>query len=501
MSNDGFWLMLFAAHLTLILLIEIVWNFGFAIMQRLASIRIHDAMLKSVLNAPLRFFDTNPTGRLINRFSNDLEAIDRAIPFRTRLTFGYACDMLLRSAAIVSLIPSFFVSLVVAAAIATYYGLNYLRAQVEVRRLALISASPMITGFGEAIQGIVVIRAFGLQDFFLERSMRLIDDWIRALKAVYNLQRWISTRLAFCGSLVGTAAGYLAITTQGPPLGLVGFSVALTLRCSDNILDLLREYGFFEVGMTSFERAQEYINCEQEQDTPNGEVPASWPIAGDIKFEDLSVRYFKGGPQVLNRVDFEVKPGERIGIVGSSGGGKSTIATSILRFTDICNGRILINGRDIATISLQALRQRVTFIPQDPTCFRGTVRYNLDPFGVVDDSDLESALQASGLASLQVRVKAADSTASTLASRSQSPIDDRKGSLASGLSQHFDASMVSRRLITLDTMISHGGENLSQGMPSSYHISIPLTLIRSRPTPAPCFRTSTHPPFEINRSR
>jgi len=421
-------------------------------------------MLAAVLNAPLRFFDTNPTGRLINRFSNDLEAIDRALPFRARLMFGYACDLLLKSAAIVGLIPSFLVSLVVAAVIATYYGLAYLRAQIEVRRLASISASPMITTFGEAIQGVVVIRAFGLQDFFLERSMRLIDDWIRALKAVYNLQRWISTRLAFCGSLVGTAAGYLAITTQGLSLGLIGFSVGLTLRYSDNILDLLREYGFFEVGMTSFERAQEYINCEQEQDTPNGIVPASWPIAGDIKFEDLSVRYFEGGPQVLNNINFAVKPGERIGVVGRSGVGKSTIATSILRFTDIFKGRILINGRDIATIPLQALRQRVTFIPQDPTCFRGTVRYNLDPFGLADDSELESALQASGLASLQVQARVAESTSSTLGSGSQSPVDDRKGSVASGLTQDFAASVGRRRLITLDTMISHGGENLSQGM-------------------------------------
>ena len=428
-------------------------------MQRIASSKIHSAMLKSIMRAPIRFFDTNPTGRLLNRFSNDLESVDRSTPLALKTNFELSADLILRMAVFTGLLPMFFIPLVASMSLATYYGLSYLRVSLEVRRLWPISASPMISAFSDALQGMVVIRAFNLQEFFLARSMKLGDGWVNAVKTTYNINRWLSVRTGFCGSLIAASASTMAILSKELSPGLVGFSLALTFTFSNKLMQWLREYADFEIGIACFERVQEYIDCKQEEhDTSEGDPPASWPLEGDITFEDLAVRYFEGGPQVLNKISFSVKPGERIGIVGRSGAGKSTIATTILRFTEITHGRILLHGRDISTVNLEPLRQRITFIPPDPTCFQGTVRRNLDPFGLVDDSELESALQASGLGNLQA--KSSSNGSSTLVSGTQTPVEHGKEPASSEMDP---VSAKRRRLMTLDTIISHGGGNLSQG--------------------------------------
>ena len=179
--------------------------------------------------------------------------------------------------------------------------------------------------------------------------------------------------------------------------------------------------------------------------------PADCETDGDVQVRDLSVRYSDDGPDVLHKISFDIKPRERVGVVGRTGAGKSSLALSILRFTVKSQGSITINGRDIDEVNLDALRQRVTIIPQDPVLFSGTIRSNLDPFGDIDDSDLQWALEGSGLIS-------------TVEGDSDSGI---ASSMASGSGNATpvavtDSSAVTRK-ITLDTPISAGGDNLSQG--------------------------------------
>lgn len=164
-----------------------------------------------------------------------------------------------------------------------------------------------------------------------------------------------------------------------------------------------------------------------------------------MRIRDLSVRYSDDGPDVLHKVSFNIKPRERVGIVGKTGAGKSSLALSILRFTTVSEGNITIDGRNIEHVNLNALRQRITIIPQDPVLFSGTIRSNLDPLGEIDDSELQLALDGSGLAS------------------THDGIDSGIGSEGSGTATPVSSEDLLGSKITLDTQVTSGGENLSQG--------------------------------------
>jgi ABC-type multidrug transport system fused ATPase/permease subunit len=189
---------------------------------------------------------------------------------------------------------------------------------------------------------------------------------------------------------------------------------------------------------------------QEPSSRPEAEPPAAWPTQGDLKVTELSVKYSEDGPEVLNKISFEIKSGERVGIDGRTGAGKSSLALSLLRFTEISNGSIIINGLDVQKINLEALRQRITIIPQDPILFSGTIRTNLDPFGGLDDTELQAALDGSGLAG--DNVDGVDSgIASAATSGTATPTETESGSAPNS------------KRIGLDTQITSGGGNLSQG--------------------------------------
>jgi len=231
---------------------------------------------------------------------------------------------------------------------------------------------------------------------------------------------------------------------------MIGFSMSNALSFSSSILRAVRYFNSLEVQLNSFERVKEYIEMNQEPSSrPEAEPPAAWPTQGDLKVTELSVKYSEDGPEVLNKISFEIKPSERVGIVGRTGAGKSSLALSILRFTEISNGSIVINGLDVQKINLEALRQRITIVPQDPILFSGTIRTNLDPFGCLDDTELQAALDGSGLAG--DKMDGVDSgIASAATSGTTTPTE-------------VGPSAPLNKRIGLDTQITSGGGNLSQG--------------------------------------
>jgi len=266
------------------------------------------------------------------------------------------------------------------------------------------------------------------------------------------LSQWFGIRASACTSIIGAAAGIIALTTKGSSPGMIGFSMTNALAFSSSILSTVRCFNLLEVELNSFERVKEYIEMKQEPSSrPEAEPPAAWPTQGDLKVTELSVKYSEDGPEVLNKISFEIKPGERVGVVGRTGAGKSSLALSLLRFTEISNGSIVINGLDVQKINLEALRQRITIIPQDPVLFSGTVRTNLDPFDGLDDTELQAALDGSGLAG--DRVDGVDSgIASTATSSGTATPAEAEPSAA-----------LNNKRIRLDTQITSGGGNLSQG--------------------------------------
>ena len=253
-------------------------------------------------------------------------------------------------------------------------------------------------------------------------------------------------------------AAILALRNRDISPGLVGFSLVNASGFGETILYLVRTLNELEIELNSFQRVMQYATLASEPpSTEHGKPPAAWPTDGDVEVKDLSVKYALDGPNVLSNVSFSIKSKERVGICGRTGSGKSTLCLTLLRFTNKVNGSIMINGIDIDTINLDDLRDRVSIIPQDAVLFSGTIRSNLDPFGRLDDSELNLALRQSGLldedTSRPASVLEVPSTSAAEGSETATLIEGNESGTATP-----------RRKITLDSPVTSNGDNFSQGM-------------------------------------
>lgn len=416
--------------------------------QWIAARSFHERLVKAILFAPVRFFDTTPIGRIINRFSKDVRSVDESLGAYLQVTFVYVLEASMVMIILSSLVPAFLVPTILVCILGFVVGEMYVRAQMAVNRIVSVKESPLISHFNDTIQGVITIRAFSCQQRFLKENLKRIDNYTLPQQTLYNLNRWLGVRINGLTAIVGVSAGTIALTSTHLPAGILGFSLVNALGFSSTVLYTVRYFNNLEVELNSLERVHEYIQIKQETPaTSENQPPASWPTDGDLKVRDLSVRYSEDGPDVLHRISFEIKPRERIGVVGRTGAGKSSLALSLLRFTERSEGSITINGRDIEKVNLDSLRQRITIIPQDPVLFSGTIRTNLDPFGDIDDSELQWALEGCGLIG------------------SDSGIDSGIGSESNSgtVTPVAQESGKGTKNITLDTKITAGGDNLSQG--------------------------------------
>src|SRR5579859_6702570 len=239
---------------------------------------------------------------------------------------------------------------------------------------------------------------FDAQDRFAQNNLKKIDTNLGPYTYLYIINRWINIRADAIGSLMAFTAGILALKNRDISPGLVGFSLVNASGFGETILYLVRTLNELEIELNSFQRVMQYATLPAEPPaTENGKPPAAWPTDGDVTIKNLSVKYALDGPKVLSDVSFSIKPKERVGICGRTGSGKSTLCLTLLRFTTKVTGTIFINGIDIDNINLEDLRDRVSIIPQDAILFSGTIRTNLDPFGRLDDAELNMALRQSGL--------------------------------------------------------------------------------------------------------
>ncbi|KAE9385996.1 hypothetical protein BT96DRAFT_960666 [Gymnopus androsaceus JB14] len=259
---------------------------------------------------------------------------------------------------------------------------------------------PVDPNFGAAITGITSIRAYGVQEAFTVDSLRRIDKYTRAARIYFNLNRWISVRIDILGSLLAAGLAVYLVYFRGHTASDTGFSLNMTVGFSSLIVWWVRSLNEFEV-QGGLERIQGYINIEQEpKSNIEGVPPAYWPASGELRVEGLSARYSLDGPKVLHDISFSIKSGERVGVVGRTGSGKSSLTLSLLRciFTE---GKVYYDGVPTDKINLDALRTSITIIPQVPELLSGTLRQNLDPFDQYDDAALNDALRAAGLFALQ----------------------------------------------------------------------------------------------------
>uniref|UniRef100_A0A8C8DUL0 Canalicular multispecific organic anion transporter 1 n=1 Tax=Oryzias sinensis TaxID=183150 RepID=A0A8C8DUL0_9TELE len=364
-----------------------------------ASRIIHSRLLNNILRVPMVFFDTTPIGRVVNRFAKDIFTIDEAIPqsFRSWLL----CLLgVLGTLFVICLATPFFTIIILPLAVIYFFVQRfYVATSRQLRRLDSVSRSPIYSHFGETVSGLSVIRAYRHQDRFLKHNEVTIDENLKSVYPWIVSNRWLAIRLEFLGNLVVFFSALFAVISKDSlDSGLVGLAISYALNVTQTLNWLVRMSSELETNIVAVERVSEYTEIENEAKwITDCRPPEKWPDEGRLQFIDYKVRYRPGLDLVLHGITCNIASSEKIGIVGRTGAGKSSLTNCLFRIIEAAEGRILIDDVDISTIGLHDLRSRLTIIPQDPVLFSGTLRMNLDPFDKFSDEELWKALELSHL--------------------------------------------------------------------------------------------------------
>ncbi|KAF8899910.1 ABC protein [Gymnopilus junonius] len=406
------------------------------------SQNLHHDGITNVFHAPM-------SSSILRVFGKDIDNIDTQLPVSLRMLV-LTISNVIGSVVIITVVEHYFIIVAVVVSLGYQYFASFYRASArEVKRLDSMLRSLLYSHFSESLTGLPTLRTYGEIPRFLKDNAYYIDLENRALVLTVTNQRWLSIRLDFCGALLVffvALFGVLGISgTNAAQVGLIlTYTTSLTQACGM----LTRQTAEVENYLNSVERVVHYSRSESMQqeaphEIPENRPPVEWPQKGAIVFEDVFMRYRPGLPNVLHGISMSIRGGEKIGVVGRTGAGKSSITLALLRIFEYV-GRITIDDVDISKIGLRDLRTKVAIIPQDPTVFSGTVRTALDPFSLYDDARLWDALRRSFL------------------------VDDRPA-------QDSEEENAGGR-ISLDTVIESEGSNLSVGERSL--LSLARALVR-----------------------
>nr|POE49106.1 oligomycin resistance atp-dependent permease yor1 [Quercus suber] len=368
-----------------------------------ASKKILHVAVTRVLHAPVSFFDTTPVGRIMNRFTKDIDTLDNQLSDNLRMLLWILASVTSVFCLTIAYYYYFVIALVPLFAIFLVTAVYYRASAREIKRHEAVLRSVVFSRFGEAITGVATIRAYGMEEQFNRSIAESLDSMDGAYFLLFAVQRWLSTRVDTVGNIMVFVIGILIVTSRfSVHPSIAGVILSYLLSIVSLIQLSVRQFAEVENNMNSAERLHYYSKyLEQEPLSLIEKVPESWPEKGEIIFSDVRVRYRPGLPLVLQGLSLHIRPGERIGIVGRTGAGKSTIMSTLFRLVELSDGSITIDGIDISTMNLQDLRSQLAIIPQDPTLFRGTIRSNLDPANQHQDPDLWNALRQAGLTDLE----------------------------------------------------------------------------------------------------
>ncbi|QSL65170.1 hypothetical protein MERGE_002475 [Pneumocystis wakefieldiae] len=399
------------------------------------SIKLHEKLFQSVLGAKIRFFDITPIGRIMKRFSNDIGVVDQEVSFISlTLVYDFFNSIFLVTI-ITYIIPSFLVSEIFIMIIYIAVALFYIRPSRRLKDLDSISKSPIYQHFRETLAGINTIRAYGYEKIFIRENLQKLDVNNRPFIYLWACNRWLSIRIDFIGGLITIFAGiFIILNINKLDAGFAGIILFYIISFTDHMLCV--------------ERIQEFFFIEQEASAivPSNRPGKNWPEKGEILVQNIVVQYLPELQPVICNVSFKVDPCSKVGIVGRTGAGKSTIASAFFRLIELQCGSIIIDGIDISTIGLRDLRSSLTIVPQDPVLFKKSLRYNLDPFNIYTDTQIFEALRRVHLIG------------------SETMSDETK---------NFNSNI----FLNLDTQITEGGNNLSHGQRQL--ICLARSLLRS----------------------
>ena len=368
-----------------------------------ASAQMHSKFMEGLMMSPIAFFDGTPMGRITNRMSKDMGMIDNAmmavLQMSIRAFVGLIGMLVIIGVNTVYVLVAFVPVLVVFRGVQTYYR----GGAVQLKRLDAVSRSPIYAHFNECLNGISTIRAYGAQNRMSILNAQRLDFNQKVFRMTTLSNRWLSIRLEFLGGLLILATSINTVIQKGtidPSAAGVSMSYALQITAQLNML--VRIATEVEGAFNAVERVQEYMGLKPEPPHEGKETPPNWPDQGDVEIDSLVMSYVPDKPPCLRNLTLHILPGEKVGVVGRTGAGKSSLFQALFRMMEATSGFIKFDGIDISGLGLNSVRNAISIIPQEPVLFGGTLRFNLDPFNQYEDLALWSALEKAGLKQLLI---------------------------------------------------------------------------------------------------
>ncbi|RDX64140.1 ABC transporter C family member 2, partial [Mucuna pruriens] len=403
--NPAFYNMIYAALSFGQVLVTLTNSYWLIISSLYAARRLHEAMLSSILRAPMVFFQTNPLGRVINRFAKDLGDIDRNVAPFVNMFLGQV-SQLFSTFILIGIVSTMSLWAILPLLVLFYIAYLYYQSTArEVKRLDSISRSPVYAQFGEALNGLSTIRAYKAYDRMSDINGKSMDNNIRFTLVNMSGNRWLAIRLETLGGIMIWFTATFAVMQNGRAenqqefASTMGLLLSYALNITSLLTGVLRLASLAENSLNAVERIGTYIDLPSEAPSiiDDNRPPPGWPSSGSIRFEDVVLRYRPELPPVLHGLSFTIFPSDKVGIVGRTGAGKSSMLNALFRIVELERGQILIDDCDVAKFGLADLRKVLGIIPQAPVLFSGTVRFNLDPFNEHNDADLWEALERAHL--------------------------------------------------------------------------------------------------------
>lgn len=411
----------------------------------------HDTMSRSVLRSPMSFFETTPAGRILNRFTEDISSVDNRMLWSISYFVSSSFKALIVFVVVIFNLPFMFLVMFALLFLYDSFRKSFIPASRELKRLSSARKSPIFSHLQESVTGVETIIAYNQIDRFGHKCQDNLNKFVAILQANLACNRWLSMRLQSLSAIVvfvSTILVVLSMASSNPMSpGLVGFIMVYVLEVTRSLNGIVRTYADIETRSITLERLVEYCNLKPEapmviEDTKPSE---SWPQKGQITFKEYETKYRENLDPVLRNLSITINSQEKVGIVGRTGAGKSTLTLALFRIIEASHGHIEIDGVDTSKLGLFDLRSKLNIIPQDSHAINGSVRENLDPFEKHTDEELWKVLELSHLKDHIQNMKTEQ--------KSDDDDDD----------DDDDNKKEPETVTGLDAIIEEGGSNLSAG--------------------------------------